>query len=190
MIRRPPRSTPLYSSAASDVYKRQVHHIADEGYCEERLYPARTTGDDADGPGRSDGGTRCVAEPTPLLFPLTAGEIGEHPTLLSQLLGGDLGFLIHETHDVPGELYGLIRIVGDAEGDQHVRPTHHTQTDLAIALGHPLNLRKRIAVHVYDIVQEANSGTNNPAKLLPIQLPVPDHQLEVDGTEVAALIGQ
>eukprot|EP00826_Nyctotherus_ovalis_P003870 TRINITY_DN10801_c0_g2_i2.p2 TRINITY_DN10801_c0_g2~~TRINITY_DN10801_c0_g2_i2.p2 ORF type:complete len:117 (-),score=11.91 TRINITY_DN10801_c0_g2_i2:604-933(-) len=25
MIRRPPRSTPLYSSAASDVYKRQVH---------------------------------------------------------------------------------------------------------------------------------------------------------------------
>src|SRR5660398_302858 len=26
MIRRPPRSTPLYSSAASDVYKRQVPH--------------------------------------------------------------------------------------------------------------------------------------------------------------------
>ena len=27
MIRRPPRSTPLYSSAASDVYKRQVQHL-------------------------------------------------------------------------------------------------------------------------------------------------------------------
>src|SRR5660398_319802 len=27
MIRRPPRSTPLYSSAASDVYKRQVEHL-------------------------------------------------------------------------------------------------------------------------------------------------------------------
>ena len=26
MIRRPPRSTPLYSSAASDVYKRQSHY--------------------------------------------------------------------------------------------------------------------------------------------------------------------
>src|SRR5674476_1598812 len=25
MIRRPPRFTPLYSSAASDVYKRQIH---------------------------------------------------------------------------------------------------------------------------------------------------------------------
>ena len=29
MIRRPPRSTPLYSSAASDVYKRQLQAIAD-----------------------------------------------------------------------------------------------------------------------------------------------------------------
>src|SRR5665647_2513241 len=27
MIRRPPRSTPLYSSAASDVYKRQVTDV-------------------------------------------------------------------------------------------------------------------------------------------------------------------
>ena len=30
MIRRPPRSTPLYSSAASDVYKRQVLNPADD----------------------------------------------------------------------------------------------------------------------------------------------------------------
>src|SRR5665647_3957231 len=28
MIRRPPRSTPLYSSAASDVYKRQLRLLA------------------------------------------------------------------------------------------------------------------------------------------------------------------
>ena len=30
MIRRPPRSTPLYSSAASDVYKRQVVALVDD----------------------------------------------------------------------------------------------------------------------------------------------------------------
>ena len=29
MIRRPPRSTPLYSSAASDVYKRQDYTLND-----------------------------------------------------------------------------------------------------------------------------------------------------------------
>ena len=33
MIRRPPRSTPLYSSAASDVYKRQVLQLCPEGSC-------------------------------------------------------------------------------------------------------------------------------------------------------------
>src|SRR5660398_283210 len=31
MIRRPPRSTPLYSSAASDVYKRQALKLSDPG---------------------------------------------------------------------------------------------------------------------------------------------------------------
>src|SRR5450759_2303352 len=32
MIRRPPRSTPLYSSAASDVYKRQDYKLSIQGY--------------------------------------------------------------------------------------------------------------------------------------------------------------
>ena len=31
MIRRPPRSTPLYSSAASDVYKRQIRDRRADG---------------------------------------------------------------------------------------------------------------------------------------------------------------
>ena len=37
MIRRPPRSTPLYSSAASDVYKRQRLRM-DEEYDEMSTY--------------------------------------------------------------------------------------------------------------------------------------------------------
>ena len=39
MIRRPPRSTPLYSSAASDVYKRQ--ELGYERWREERGYGVR-----------------------------------------------------------------------------------------------------------------------------------------------------
>src|SRR5450759_6031284 len=42
MLRRPPRSTPLYSSAASDVYKRQVL----EGRREERESPSLHHGED------------------------------------------------------------------------------------------------------------------------------------------------
>ena len=40
MIRRPPRSTPLYSSAASDVYKRQVESSAKENGTVETLNQA------------------------------------------------------------------------------------------------------------------------------------------------------
>src|SRR5450759_3809657 len=45
MIRRPPRSTPLYSSAASDVYKRQP-----QGY--PAAAPLVTGNCDAEEPGR------------------------------------------------------------------------------------------------------------------------------------------
>src|SRR5674476_1409403 len=42
MIRRPPRSTPLYSSAASDVYKRQVYiYSLKEGINDGFLTPFR-----------------------------------------------------------------------------------------------------------------------------------------------------
>src|SRR5660397_237025 len=53
IIRRPPRSTPLYSSAASDVYKRQVPPASDR-----RLpvpYPAGGP------PGRDDGHPQSLA---------------------------------------------------------------------------------------------------------------------------------
>src|SRR5660397_195615 len=48
MIRRPPRSTPLYSSAASDVYKRQVgaRFIVVTDVSEPRLELARLVGAD------------------------------------------------------------------------------------------------------------------------------------------------
>src|SRR5450759_3928460 len=42
--RRPPRSTPLYSSAASDVYKRQVQAGVRAGYSETDKTPAPTPG--------------------------------------------------------------------------------------------------------------------------------------------------
>src|SRR5660397_216978 len=43
MIRRPPRSTPLYSSAASDVYKRQAQRMGEEalGLGADGLFPRR-----------------------------------------------------------------------------------------------------------------------------------------------------
>src|SRR5450759_3391238 len=44
MIRRPPRSTPLYSSAASDVYKRQVQADLIRPRNRNTLWPLRLDG--------------------------------------------------------------------------------------------------------------------------------------------------
>ena len=46
MIRRPPRSTLLSSSAASDVYKRQETHCGTCGTCTERREALRLAGID------------------------------------------------------------------------------------------------------------------------------------------------
>jgi len=35
MMRRPPKATPLYSSAASDVYKRQVQNMVDHDWLDQ-----------------------------------------------------------------------------------------------------------------------------------------------------------
>ena len=45
MIRRPPRSTPLYSSAASDVYKRQWNGCATGGSSLHAAYSAIKSGE-------------------------------------------------------------------------------------------------------------------------------------------------
>src|SRR3546814_2286891 len=42
MIRRPPRSTPLYSSAASDVYKRQLYARLHSSLASPSMLPAPT----------------------------------------------------------------------------------------------------------------------------------------------------
>src|SRR5665647_370894 len=67
MIRRPPRSTPLYSSAASDVYKRQV---------EQDLGPTGQGPRETDRPSVGVGGGQREA---PAFQPETPGELGAHP---------------------------------------------------------------------------------------------------------------
>src|SRR5660398_194455 len=48
MIRPPPRSTPLYSSAASDVYKRQINQYAAADYAEYSPHINETGGSTKD----------------------------------------------------------------------------------------------------------------------------------------------
>ena len=62
MIRRPPRSTPLYSSAASDVYKRQVvQRDASTTREDETRDDQREDDDDRDDDSDDDSGVHCFS---------------------------------------------------------------------------------------------------------------------------------
>ena len=147
---------------------RVVHDVPDEGQGEQRLHPAGAPGDDADGPRGRDGGEGGVPQaPVPLL-PEAPLEVGEDAPLAGEGLGGHLGLLVDEPHDLAGQGHRFLRVVGDAEFHQHVGPAHDPQADLAIALGHALDLRQRVPVHVDDVIQEVRGDVGDPLQFFPI----------------------
>ena len=47
-----------------------------------------------------------------------------------------MSLLINKFHDFSGQFNRLIRVIGNAKLDQHIRPSHHAQPYLAIRHGH------------------------------------------------------
>src|SRR5450759_5937531 len=82
MILRPPRSTPLYSSAASDVYKRQSMPYSACSTCHDNNAKAAQVI------------TATTATPSPAANPLRV-----NVTVLQQAAGGDKGLWLQDTID-------------------------------------------------------------------------------------------
>ena len=165
-----------------------VHHVADEREGEQRFDPAGRAGDDRDGARGGDGSDGRVAQPPTLGLPGAADEVREDAALAGQLLRSPLGFFVDEAHDLmrQGDAFG--RVVRDAQLDQQVGPAHDAQPDLAVALGHLLDLGQGVAVHIDDVVEEVHGRPRDPPQLVPIDLAVLQHEGQVDGTEVATLV--
>src|SRR5660398_295541 len=82
MIRRPPRSTPLYSSAASDVYKRQVQiPSAGPSVSPESLFSAMEALARASEAYRGSGGIHSAGAWDGERLLLFAEDIGRHNTI-------------------------------------------------------------------------------------------------------------
>src|SRR5450759_3479702 len=163
-------------------------HVADR---EQGLDAARAAGDDADGArgrDRGDGGVahagaRGAVEDGAL-------EVGEHAALAGQLLAGRAGLVVDEAHDIAGDLAGVFGVVRHLEAQQHVGEAHDAETDLAVALGHPLDLGQRVAIDVDDVVEKAHGGAHDAAQGAVVDVAVGHDPAEIDGAQVAALVGQ
>src|SRR5450759_229966 len=163
-------------------------HVADR---EQGLDAARAAGDDADGARGRDRGDGGVAH-TGARGTVEDGalEVGEHAALAGQLLAGRAGLVVDEAHDIAGDLAGVFGVVGHLEAQQHIGEPHDPETDLAVAFGHPLDLGQRVAIDVDDVVEKAHGGAHDAAQGTVIDVAVGHHPAEVDGAQVAALVGQ
>ena len=86
--------------------------------------------------------------------------------------------------------------------NQHVRPAHYSQADLAIVFGVLFDLRQRIVVGIYYIVQKMDRLGYGALQLIPVDLAAvhgggiagvdhcPNHPGEVYRAEIARLVGQ
>jgi hypothetical protein len=170
-----------------------VHHIADIGVGEHRLYAGGYPGDDGQGAGGGDGGDGGVSDGPAVPVDALVKE-GERAPDLGQLLTGLVADGIHRVHDLLGQGDALLAVVGHAHVEEHVRKAHDAQADLAGGAGHPVDLGQGVLVDLNHVVQEVDGGADGLFQLGPVQHPPGGglHQVvdQVDGAQVAALIGQ
>src|SRR3972149_1454637 len=122
---------------------------------------------------------------------------GPPSTPAGELYGALPAVLLDEAHYAFGRLYGLLRVVRHPEPYEHVGNAHDAEPDLAVALGHGLYLLYRVAVHVYDVIEEVDRLPYGPPEPLPVYLVNPvaagllsKHAAQVYGAQVAGLVRQ
>ena len=145
-----------------------------------------------DGAGGGDGGDGGVAQRAGRLRRRRCepSKLGNTPRCFGELDRGRLRLLVDEVHDLAGQVHGLVGVVGDAEPEEQVGEAHDAQADLAVAAGHLGDLRQRVVVDVDDVVQEAHGGLDDAPQAAVVEVAVVAHAGQVDGAQVARLVGQ
>ena len=83
-----------------------------------------------------------------------------------------------------------LAVIRDAQAGQHLRQAHNTQPDLAGGPGGHFEFGDGIAADVDDVVKKAHGQLGNLGEPIPVDAATADHPGEVDGAQVARLVGQ
>ena len=170
-----------------------VHDIADICKGKDGLDARAAAADHADGACGSDGGDGAVAQggAVPVDALVKQGEAAPDG---GKLLAGPVAAVVDEAHQVLRQVHALVGIIGDAQIQQQVGKAHDAQADLPGGAGDLSDLLQRVVVHIDDIVQEVDRQGDGVPQQLIVDLPSvfgpAQHFGQVDGAQVAALIGQ
>ena len=160
----------------------------------ERLDARGTFRDHADSARRGDGRDGGVSH-LEFSFAVVNGplEIGEHAPFLGQKGANFPGLFLHEFHDLFGHDCRRVRIIRDAELDEHIGEPHDAKPHFPVVPGHFGDFRQRVIVHFDDIVEEPDRRADGIAELKVIYFRFAvlgsDHVGKVYRSEVAGLIG-
>ncbi len=178
--------------------------IPHERHREVGLDAAGAAGDDGDRTGRRHGRhvavpkrpkrpysiatlvTRaCLIRPPDRSLPLCKGPAGFRESLRFRLR-----LLVDEAHQLTSQLDRAPRPIRLIQLDQHVGPTHDAETDPANSLGQIIDLRQRVLVRVYHVVEEVRRRSHGRSERFPVDSPVIDERSHVDRPEVADVVRQ
>ena len=109
-----------------------------------------------------------IPHPDSFHFINTALPVGEHATVLGELLRGLESFVGDDTHGLPGHVHGFVGIIGDSKTDEHFGKTHHPKADLSVAQGHLFDFRQGMFVDFDNVIKKAHRLAGSCPELFPI----------------------
>ena len=81
-------------------------------------------------------------------------------------------FIVDKRHDLFAQLDGLLGVIGNPQGNEHIGPSHDTQADLSVGIGHPGNLRQGIPIEFNHIVQKMDGQVHDFFEPLPVDMTI------------------
>src|SRR2546428_3714412 len=172
-----------------------VHDAFVPDQAELRLAAAGCVGNHRERAGGRDGCDVGIADMQALLLVTAALPSGIDSAILRALCALIISGFLDKSHNLAAPFDPLLGVVRDLEHEEHAGEAHDTEADLAGGPSHLLDFLDRICVHVDDVVEHADRGTNRSFESLPVDVPstrgIALHVTrEINGSKVAGLVRQ
>jgi hypothetical protein len=118
----------------------------------------------------------------------------EDAAFAGEVEGGVVSLGLQKAHHLFAEREGFVGVVGNTQLHERVVPAHDAEADFPGGFGGVVDVFDRVAIHLDNVVEEADTLWDDLSQALPVQArPLaagPDEAGEVERAEVAGLVGE
>ncbi len=150
------------------------HDIPDKRHGKQRLNAGGTSGDNRERACRRYGGD-CRISQVYLPVVYTAGIIRENTPFHRKCGRCALAFPFDKPHDLLCKLQRAVGVVGNAQQNKQVSPSHDAEPDLPVRFGGLFYFLDRVLVDIDHIVKKMHGFPDGHLQFLIVKLAVRDH---------------